>query len=221
MADTIIGTAGAFFTLVLIALASFFIGLIIFGVVDLAKVRHGQRQRRRHSSPRGKVTTSPLTLADHLHRSARHAAAAVLGTNGLSPDAPPPADAEAQWRVAVEFAAALLLLTEAHLETRLRTGHAETYLRALGDLCAGNLFRSHPGACGLSVHRLLAEARAALAAPETVPRDLLAPAPVLERRLAERIAVYLPPPPDAQRLQNTVSDLVRSSVALDIEPCLR
>lgn len=220
MADTIIGTAGAFFTLVLITLASFFIGLIIFGVVDLAKVRHGQRQRRRHSSPRGKVTTSPLTLADHLHRSARHAAAAVLGTNGLSPDIPP-ADAEAQWRVAVEFAAALLLLTDAHLEARLRTGHSETYLRALGDLCAGNLFRSHPGACGLSVHRLLAEARAALAAPETVPRDLLAPAPDLERRLAERIAVYLPAPPDAQRLRNAVSDLVRSSVALDIAPSLR
>lgn len=220
MADTLIGTAGIFFTLVLIALASFFIGLIIFGVVDLLKVRRGQRSRHHHSARRGTLTVSPLTLADRLHRAARHAAEAVFETNGGSPGSPP-ASAEAQWRVAVEFTAALLQLTDTHLEARLRPGHGDAYLRALGDLCAGNLFRAHPAARSAPVHLLLAEARAAFAASGPAPQDLNAPSPDLDRLLAGRVAAWVPGSPDAQQLQTAVSRLMRSLVAVDIAPCLK
>jgi hypothetical protein len=220
MADTIIGTAGIFFTLVLIAAASFLIGLIVYGVADLVKSLRGQHRHRHHhhSAYQGPVTVSPVALADRLHRAAQFAAAALIPV-GAAEDASPAV--VARWRIVAEWMCGLLHVTEAHIEPRLRrAGQSDTFVRALTDLCAGNLFRSHPGPCDAPVHRLLAEGRTAFAA-QAAPKDLFEPAPAVYRLLAERIAPHLPTPIDGRRLQETVSDLVRSAVTLDIAPCLK
>lgn len=221
MADTIIGTAGIFFTLLLIAVGSFVVGLIVFGITDFVRSMRGHHRRRHHTAHHGPFTVSPVTVADHLHRAAMEAAG-VLSGGRPDPAAPPRvADDADRWRVALEFTAGLLAMLESHLGSRLRPSYVDAYVRAVADLCAGDLFRSHPSPAGVPVHQLLAETRAALPPEALPPHDLFAPAPDLYRHLARRIAPCLPGEPDLRKLENAIAERIGAAVTLDIAPCVR
>lgn len=221
MADTIIGTAGIFFTLLLIAVGSFVVGLIVCGITDFVRSLHGHHRHHHHGVHHGPFTVSPATVADHIHRAATESANVLSGIRDAPGSVPRVAEDAGQWRVALELTAGLLAILSSHLVSRLRHTYTDAYVRAVADLCAGNLFRSHPSPAGVPVHQLLAEARAALPPEANPPHDLFAPAPDLYRHLARRVAPDLPGSPDLQKLEDRIAERIGAAVTLDMAPYVR
>jgi len=77
MAETVIGTAGIFFTLAMIAILSFVVGLVIYGLYDYFHTtgRSRKHSHRRHSPA---LKTSPSELADAVHAAAKRAVQSLL-----------------------------------------------------------------------------------------------------------------------------------------------
>lgn len=224
MADTIIGTAGAFFTLGIIAVAAFVVGLVIFAVVDFLKNtarhrRHGSRHGH-HSGPGG-AAAHAYSLATHVHRAATEAAASLL--NGIPGCKARPGE-DLATMVAAEFAFLLAHLVEEHLGDRLDSPNGLVLRHTLHDVIVGAVHR------GLRrdvreaepLHNLMS---ARLADYRRVPVgrfDLYSPPPALLNRCAEHIAARL----DAldgdprSRLPARVFELVQTAITLDLAPLL-
>jgi hypothetical protein len=108
MADTIIGTTGIFFTLALIALLSFLVGLVLYTLSDYFRLVFSHRNRAaRRRAHGGQGTGAQGALGDAVVRAALHAADAWIQharRDGASE--------RMRWTVAAEFAAAMLAAAE-------------------------------------------------------------------------------------------------------------
>ena len=222
MADTIVGTAGIFFTLAVIAVLSFVVGLVIFALLDFAKTtaRHGRG--RGHGGPRPSPAhvPSPLHLADRVCKAAAHAA------EGLVNRFPPRAGEErsaAQWWASVEFAALFMRALENHLAERLEGSSGESFLRAFADVCAGNLYRAEPHRNETPVHYLLQDRLIAYRRESADFSDLLTPAPALFNQCALHIAERwnLHGPSAVEPLTAAVHEMIQNAVTLELAPALR
>jgi hypothetical protein len=221
MADGIIGTAGVFFSLVLIAAGSFAVGLIVFCVLEFIKTRLAHRRGSGRRSQDGPATLSAVKLAQRVHGAAEQAAHALL--RSLAPAGAVEAECNpaAHTRVTLEFTCALLRMLDANMAELLGSHYTDTYAHTLEDICVGDLYRAAAGRCDLPLQALVARRLAEYRAGPRLPPDLLVAAALISERLAACVAEAVGGGDvDAERLQSNTAELLRSAVTLDLRPHL-
>ena len=186
MTDAIVGTAGIFMTLALIALCSFAVGLVIYCVGDFVRLRAGNASRGRRGNRR---PVSPVVLADRVRASAQHVTVALLGQTREHEsieltDAP-----RARWNTAFEITALLLhVIHDASMEGLSGTqGH--TMERTLFDVSVGNLFRLEGCPRDRSLHAMLRDRQDVYAAAHSGSQGTaLELSPAVLQQCADRVA---------------------------------
>jgi hypothetical protein len=218
MAETVIGTAGVFFTLVLIAVGSFVVGLAIYGIVDFFHAESRRRRRSRRSSMTREARHAALAVAaaDAACRASKGAADALLrtiGDDGAGSDS-------LRWGVACEFAWALARVFEGHVLARSHGTDIDVLVRVTGDCLCGELHRLSPEDGG-AIH---ARMGARLSEYRKLPGDfrhLHEPPQSLMDACAGHILAHLNNEVDVPQLRRNVADLVRSGASIDLAGVLR
>lgn len=225
MADTIVGTAGAMFTLAIIAVLSFLIGLVIFGLYDFMRSDAARRRHRRSSDSRlggsagGSIGALPITLADLAHKTAESAADAFLANTQ---------DDEKErnlrhWRLVSEFSPLFVVVIHGHVGPRLRSPFRKTFTKAITDVAVGNLYRSLPEAGSATMYHSFAERVAEYTAMNhDFSRQIEIP-PELIDALTSHIgcATACDDEEGKERCRSRTQDTLASAVMLDLEPALK
>lgn len=225
MADTIIGTAGAMFTLAIIAVVSFLVGLIIFGLYDFMRSDAARRRHRRSSDSRlggsggGSLGALPITLADLVHKTAEKAADAFLANAQ---------DDEKErgirhWRLVSEFSPLFVVIVHGHVGPRLRSPFRSTFTKAITDVAVGDLYRSLPEAGSDAIYHSFAERVAEYTAMNhDFSREVVVPPQFVEALASHiRCATGCRDEGREERCKSRTQDTVASAVMLDLEPALK
>jgi len=225
MADTIVGTAGAMFTLAIIAVVSFLVGLVIFGIYDFMR-SDAARRRHRHSpdarlggATGGSRGALPITLADLAHKTAEKSVDSFLANAGENDK-----DSELHhWKLASEFAPLFVTVIYGHIAPRLRSPFRKTFKRAIIDISIGNLYRSMPEPGSQDVYHCFAERVSEYSAVGHDFSHNLEVPPELVDALASHIrcATGCKSEERRERCRTRTQDTVDSAITLDIEPSLR
>ncbi|MBL7114976.1 MAG: hypothetical protein ISS35_04355 [Kiritimatiellae bacterium] len=211
MAETVIGTAGIFFTLAMIAVLSFVVGLVIYGLYDYFHTmgRSRKHSHRRHSPA---LKTSPSELADVVHKAAEQAKRSLLART-VDDDA---LDPQVGWEVVVELQVAFIHAVEGALLPGMTAVQREVYRRVFRAISAETMAADLGAARPVNVFAMMEQRLAALSECHHAASGRLLHMDVVDRCevavrgvLGERIIQ-----PDEFR--TVLEDVISSAVTLDL-----